>query len=350
MFLKRLKRSFLVIVAIHQLSLVTKTVYSFTMKLIPHFPIKYGFDPQKSPPEVPQEYAAIQDGGAFLPSPDQRLWLFHRKWEPPEDVTVIATLMILHGTVDHSGVYSELGKALSAQGIAVIALDQRGWGLSDGESMYMYDVDTYVEDLVHVYQHIHRPEGRYHSVSARFLLGKSIGGTVSAYAVAQYPNYWTGLVGLSGGYELDQGAGIIPSPEKLLELKSLAGSTPKLPLKPLFDPELLVSDKTALKRFQDDPLCCKDWLRVGFVLESISSIQKLSDEVMATIDIPMLIMYGDDDHLVTRSGHERMVEKNLHVDKSLKIYPGGRHNMLQEPKLKDQVIEDIRQWVLERKI
>jgi acylglycerol lipase len=273
--------------------------------------------------------------------------LFHRKWEPPEDVTVKATLMILHGTVDHSGVYSELGKALSAQGIAVIALDQRGWGLSDGESMYMYDVDTYVEDLVHVYQHIHRPEGRYHSVSARFLLGKSMGGTVSAYAVVKYPEHWTGLLGLSGAYELDPSAGI-PSPVILSILQAFAHLTPKIPFKPLFDPELLVPDETALKGFHDDPLCCKDWFRLGYLIELVTSTQKLSKDVVANINIPMLMMCGDDDHVVTRSGHERMVEKNLHVDKSLKIYPGGRHNMLQEPSLQKQVIQDITQWILER--
>jgi alpha-beta hydrolase superfamily lysophospholipase len=141
---------------------------------------------------------------------------------------------------------------------------------------------------------------------------------------------------------------MIPSPEKLLELKALANSTPMLPIKPLFDPKMLVSDETALKGIQDDPLCCKDWLRLGFVLEYISSIQKLFDEVMTTIDIPMLMMYGEDDHVVTRSMHERMVGKNRHQDSTLKIYPGGRHNMLQEPTLKDQVIDDIRQWVWER--
>jgi alpha-beta hydrolase superfamily lysophospholipase len=128
----------------------------------------------------------------------------------------------------------------------------------------------------------------------------------------------------------------------------LANLTPKLPFKPLFDPKLLVSDETALKGFQDDPLCCKDWFRLGYLLELVTSTQKLSKDIMATIDIPMLMLYGNDDHVVTRSGHEMMVEKNQHVDKAIKIYPGGRHNMLQEPNLQKQVIQDIAQWILER--
>ena len=43
--------------------------------------------------------------------------------------------MIVHGTVDHSGVYSELGQFLAAQGVAVFASDMRGWGRSDGEPL-----------------------------------------------------------------------------------------------------------------------------------------------------------------------------------------------------------------------
>ena len=75
------------------------------MKLPPHSPHKYGFDP-KSSPSAP---IANIDEGAFSASFDQRLWMFHRSWEPPAGAKVHATLMIVHGTVDHSGAYAELG-------------------------------------------------------------------------------------------------------------------------------------------------------------------------------------------------------------------------------------------------
>ena len=46
-------------------------------------------------------------------------------------------MRIVHGTVDHSGVYAELGAALAQHGVAVFASDMRGWGRSDGERLYV---------------------------------------------------------------------------------------------------------------------------------------------------------------------------------------------------------------------
>ena len=47
------------------------------------------------------------------------------------------TLILCHDTVDHSGMYHELASVLVKMGVDCFAQDMRGWGLSDGESMYM---------------------------------------------------------------------------------------------------------------------------------------------------------------------------------------------------------------------
>ena len=94
-----------------------------------HKPYKYGFDISK-PPDVPQHLPPGQKA-QFLPSSDESLWLFSRSWELPPEHNHVAkpTLIICHGTVDHSGVYHDLAKALVKHGIAVFAQDMRGWGL-----------------------------------------------------------------------------------------------------------------------------------------------------------------------------------------------------------------------------
>lgn len=146
-----------------------------------HNPIKYGaprkMDVTMEPPTVP-----VDQLGSFHPSFDNRLWLFGRKWEPPGEV--IATMIILHGTVDHSGVYSELALDLVSKGIAVFASDMRGWGLSDGEPMYFHDLDTFVADVRADHERIHS-EPRYKNVKARYILGKSLGGLIAAHTVAR---------------------------------------------------------------------------------------------------------------------------------------------------------------------
>ena len=61
------------------------------------------------------------------------------------------------------------------------------------------------------------------------------------------------------------------------------------------------------------------------------------------------MMCGDADQVVTLSGHELMIEGNLHSDKQLKVYPNGLHNLLQEPAIKRQVMADIQAWIISRR-
>ena len=111
------------------------------MTLPDHSPIKYGSPTNTQPPSIPSHLAPTSGRGFFYPSFDRKLWLFCRKWEP-ELGPAKATLMILHGTVDHSGVYEELAERLVQNcRVAVFAPDMRGWGLSVGESMYFHNMN-----------------------------------------------------------------------------------------------------------------------------------------------------------------------------------------------------------------
>jgi len=313
------------------------------MKLAPHLPVKYGFQ-QIIPPPIPE---AEKHVGHFFKSFDARLWLFYRLWEPEQQQQqqnneIKATLMILHGTIDHSGVYEELAKALNQIGVAVIAMDMRGWGLSDGESMYFNDTDTFVEDLNTLYTRIH-DDPRYENVGHRFLMGKSLGGLITAYAIEKYPTNWTGLIGLSGAYSLD--STMIMSPIIVIILKILAFCIPKLPIKPLFDESLIVADEDALEQWRNDKLCCKDWLRIGYGVELFRAVDALPASLSNATKLPMLMMIGRDDKVVTLEGHQLMIALHQCTDKKLKVYPGGRHNLLQEPKLKHVVIQDNCEWI-----
>ena len=310
--------------------------------LRPHCPIRYGFD-ESSPPALSNVDA---NEGRFSKSFDHRLWMFHRSWHPPLGTKVHATLMIVHGTVDHSGAYAELAQQLALAGVAVFALDMRGWGLSDGESMYIDDMETFIADVDALYQHVHSLS-RYKAIESRFLMGKSLGGTVTAFCVAKHPMHWTGIIGLSGAYQLD--AKLTPSPIIMVFLKGLARFLPKLPFKSLFDEHLIVADEQALQEWRDDPLCCKDKIRLGYIVTIVDCLNKLAHSILPQINLPMLMMCGDADQVVTLSGHELMIEGNLHSDKQLKVYPNGFHNLLQEPAIKLKVMADIQEWILSRK-
>lgn len=289
------------------------------------------------PPPVPTNLPLGQRG-EFIRSWDDRLWLFQRQWFPVGR-PIVATLMILHGTVDHSGVYHELGMALSQQaGIAVFATDMRGWGLSDGESLYFHKMATFVKDVEANYTVMH---DRLPNVQHRFLLGKSIGGLIAAYTCAQKNVHFTGLVGLSGAFQVD--APLIPPAPIMGFLHCLNMIFPKLPLKTLMAPELLVSDEAAIAEWQADPLVRRGRLPVGYIMELLRCSQE-SPSLKFT-HLPVLMMWGTDDRVVTLAGHENIIAASGNIG-TLKTYPGGRHNLLAEPILKEQVISDIRDWIL----
>jgi acylglycerol lipase len=341
-----------------------------------HLPIKYGFDPSREPPPLPPVMMTqslvdndkmtapeeeVEEEGHFYPSFDHRLWMFYRLWKPSSssssssNVPIRASLLIVHGTVDHSGVYRELAHALTRVGIVVIAMDLRGWGLSDGESMYLHHLETFCQDVQYLSEDVIHTQSRFQHIdpSRRFLLGKSIGGLITANSVGgRYsPNHhhWQGgLIGLSGAYQPDPS--ILPHPVVtfLLQKTYVGRLVPhKLPLKYLVqDEHMIVSDEAALEAWRKDPLCCKDKLRVGYGLEALRAMQELIDTPLPSLNLPLLLLIGTDDQVVT--GEELLMNQCTSHDKILLKYETGRHNLLQEPRLKDQVIQDIVSWIQER--
>lgn len=259
-----------------------------------------------------------------------------------------ATLIILHGTVDHSGAYDELASRLAQDhGVAVFAPDMRGWGLSDGESMYFHDMDTFVQDVKCLYDYIHAlPE--YQGVATRLLMGKSLGGLISAFCVAKHPDAWNGLIGLSGAYEVNPERA--PSYPMMLLLSGVAQVAGKAPIMQLFEERLIVRDQTALQAWREDPLCSKDKVRLSYLVEGYFKMRELHDHVASRLELPMLMMVGDEDRVVTLEGHKMMItlssnEATPSGDKQLVVYEGGYHNLLQEPALKSRVMQDIEDWI-----
>lgn len=300
-----------------------------------HCAVKYGHDM----PAVPEECS----NGEFNRSFDDRLWLFTRSWKPASDKAIWATLMIVHGTVDHSGVYDELGTYLSAKGVAVFASDMRGWGYSDGEPLYVDQIDSFLGDIVSDYQRIHQAGSPCGNVTQRFLLGKSIGGLFAACGAAEHQDKWTGLIGLSGVYQVD--AAVKPSALVLAFVKALAYLAPKMPLKRAFDPKLIVSDAAALRAWEDDPLVSRGRITPGYLTEMLR-LQDALAEHLKRLKVPVLLLWGTGDQVVTEAG-QKLVLAAAPGASQLKRYDGGFHNLLAEPKLKDQVIEDISCWIQE---
>ena len=124
----------------------------------------------------------------------------------------------------------------------------------------------------------------------------------------------------------------------------------KFPIQPLFDEHKIVADPYALQTWKDDPLCCKGRFTIGYGVEIVRASAKLPTVMSNTTKLPLFMMLGTADTVVTRQSHQLMVDLNQSGDATMKMYPSGRHNLLQEPSLKDTVIQDILFWIESRSI
>jgi alpha-beta hydrolase superfamily lysophospholipase len=64
---------------------------------------------------------------------------------------------------------------------------------------------------------------------------------------------------------------------------------------------------------------------------------------LADLRLPILIMHGTEDKLVNPSGSQLAYDNVSSIDKTLKLYPGMRHEIMNEIG-KEAVLDDIVAW------
>jgi alpha-beta hydrolase superfamily lysophospholipase len=287
---------------------------------------------------------------SFFPSLDGTR-LFERVWRPESAPRAVA--FIIHGYAEHSGRYDWTARQLAVRGYAVAAFDLRGHGRSGGERVFVRSMNEYLDDVDAA---LARARGHAPDVPV-FLLGHSMGGGVLAlYACARVPACGrsprggqhavagpvagpvAGLV-FSGAVLPTPGmtGGILPRVMLLL-----ARLFPRLRLRSLAA-EAVSRDPAVVADYDSDPLNYRGKMPLGLIGAMIRG-GRYTERHMGGIALPLLILHGSADQLVAADGSQRLYEAAASGDKSLKIYEGLYHEILNEPE-KDLVVEDIGNWL-----
>jgi acylglycerol lipase len=257
--------------------------------------------------------------------------LFERAWLP--DGAARGAIVIVHGYAEHSGRYEYVGGWLAARGYAVHALDLRGHGKSGGERVFVRSFNEYLDD---VDAFLARVRAR-HSGADPWLLGHSMGGSIVALAAVTRRPDVPGLL-LSGA-----GLGAPPTPRLVTRIMLLLGRfTPRLRLRRLAS-ATVSRDPAVVAWYDADPLNFRGKMPAGLVAAMIRSA-RVVDQRMETIDYPLLIMHGTEDALTRPAGSEALYRRASSTDKTLKLYAGLFHEILNEPE-KDDVLADIVAWL-----
>lgn len=259
--------------------------------------------------------------------------IFTRSWRPEGDPRGI--VVIVHGLNSHSGQYLWVGEQLAAAGLAVYALDHRGRGRSDGERFYVEKIEDYTDDVATLV----RQAKSAHPGLPVFVLGHSAGGVISCIYTLDHQSEINGLICESFAYEL-------PVPDIVLSfLKGLSYITPHTHVFSLKN-EDFSRDPQVVESMNSDPLIQGESQPAQTAKVLLNADTRLREE-FPLINIPVLILHGTEDKATKPSGSQHFYEQAGSTDKSLKLYEGHYHDLLNDVG-KEIVMADITEWISAR--
>jgi acylglycerol lipase len=264
---------------------------------------------------------------------EKNLKLYYQGWLP--DQTPKAILLALHGLAEHSGRYKNVVEYFVPKGYAVYGLDQRGHGRSEGARCYVDRFSELIADL-HTFVAMIRV---FHPGIKLFLMGHSIGGTLSIAYGVQYPDELAGLV--LSGLVLKPGESITPVMKLMARVLSVIA--PRMGVSVL-DASAISRDKAVVDAYVNDPLVFRGKVSARMGAELLSMMGKYLPPRLGELKLPLLILHGTEDRLSNIEGSKLLYKEAGSTDKTLKLYEGYYHEIYNEPE-RLQVFSDVGAWL-----
>lgn len=275
-----------------------------------------------------------------------------------------AIVQIIHGIAEYIDRYDEFMSFLADNGIIAVGTDHLGHGKSieseeqTGFFAYENGWDYVVrdEEVLRLAMHENYPE------LPIIVFGHSMGSFMTRTLLIRYPDAFNAAI-ISGtgnqGAALVNGGlfmgnlvtGLKGAHHYSKFLNNLAfGSYNKIYDNPKTEYDWLSRDEANVQKYIDDPLC-------GFIpscslfrdmMTGVKFITNKKNLTAMNKDMPVYFMSGDMDPVGecgkgVQKAYNNFLEAGM-KDVSIKLYPGGRHEMLNEIN-KDEVYTDILAWL-----
>lgn len=287
------------------------------------------------------------------------------EWRPDGEVKAI--VQIAHGVAEYIDRYEDFAAFLCQNGIAVFGNDHLGHGrsVSDESELGWFDENNgwnlVVGDMKRLYDII---RGK-HPGKPVFLFGHSMGSFLARTYISVHPEDYDGvilsgtgqqqaLVCRAGGFLAAKEVRSHGSKYRSEKLQKLAfGSYLNRIENPATANDWLSRDPELVARYTDDPLCGYT-ATAGLMrdmMQGLLFIQKKENLVKMRKFLPVFFLSGAEDPVGAWSkGVEQAAasfKKAGMRDVKVKLYPGGRHEMLNETN-KEEVYDDILAWLQEK--
>jgi alpha-beta hydrolase superfamily lysophospholipase len=264
----------------------------------------------------------------------QGIEIYYQAWIPDKPK---AMLTLLHGIGEHSGRYTYLADYMTRRGFGVWACDLRGHGKSAGKRGHINRFDDYLDEIGLLIQ----MAMNRNPAKKVFLLGHSLGGLIAPEYAVRNASQLTGLI-LSAPALRDK---VEVPPAKAFLAKILSTLAPTYSTTTGLNPNLLSRDPEVVRKYVEDPL-----VHAVATARFFTEFRRAQDETMRLADkitLPCLVLQAGVDGIVDASATSRFYERLGSLDKTLKIYDGFYHEVLNEPD-KQRVMNDAEVWMSAR--
>lgn len=249
-----------------------------------------------------------------------------------------AILQVAHGMGEHARRYIKPLEPVMAAGFVLYADDHRGHGYTAPEGTLGDFGETGAEAIVEDLAQLTGIARSEHPGLPLILLGHSLGSFFAQAYAFDHGEKIDGLA-LSGTAAFGDRTS---APKRLDEIE-VDGETPRTPY------DWLSRDPAEVDAYIADPLCGfsrkpgseASFARVSARLRDPAEIAKIRK------DLPIYVFVGDKDPInqdlaLLKPLTDRYEAAGL--DLTVKIYPGGRHEMLNETN-RDEVVADLLDWL-----
>lgn len=292
----------------------------------------------------------------FYPSVDGVHQVHAVVWRP-ESGEVKGVVQLVHGICEYILRYDPFAQYLASQGYAVVGNDHLGHGkTAKGPEEYGYFTQWW--DLVRDVRELQLQIKKSYPEVPYFMLGHSMGSFVTRTFLIDYPGSLTGAILSGTGQEpgltvaagkLLTGMGDPRKTNKLFYNLSIGAYNKKFaPTRTSAD--WICRDERVVDAYLADPLCNFP-TKAGMNHAMMEGLQYVADRKnldKMDKDLPVYFFAGDQDPVgAMGKGVNKVARWFREVgmkEVTVKLYPGGRHEMLNEIN-RDEVFADVAAWL-----
>jgi len=284
---------------------------------------------------------------------------YTRSYTLPGGARPRAHIVFIHGFVEHIGRYDTIFKRWQANGVSVFGFDQRGFGRTALDRQHrswgsIYGLTSWKDQMEDIAYFINRERQAVGYGVPIILMGQSMGGgevlgfgsTNPMERSADHKRAFNQLTAIIASAPIIRQT--TPAPQWQLLLGTLASKVlPWFPIKAPIKAEDLCHDPVIQEEFKTDPLVVghgtfkgvSDMLGHGIQLDT-------TDWKYWGIEFPLLVLHGDQDQVTAYQSSQRFVKNIPAKDKTHSLYPGGFHELHNEPDpVRTKFFEECLAWV-----